>query len=225
MKRSISLTAAALLLALLPQALHAQWKVGVNAGAAYNLYAIDKQYMTDYRYDGAWGATMGVTSQYNFTEWMGVKAALDITQRSYRHTRNVYADRLNCLYRHDYLLLPVAADFSFGGKSLRGFLDLGVYGGYWLSSHRSGKEYASFSERGYDFSEAVAFNPEKDRRWDFGYCGGIGLEWRFARHWAVQAEATGCYSVTSSVKQYMAQVKDYRYNTTLGLQAGVLYLF
>lgn len=225
MKRIITFFAAAFMLFSLPQALHAQWKVGVNAGATYNLYSLDKQFMTDYRYDGVWGLTLGVASQYSFTEWLGLKAGLNIAQRNYRHTRNAYADRLDCLYRNDYLLLPFTADFSFGGRSLRGFLDLGVYGGYWLSGHRSGKEYTSFGETPQTFSEDIVFLAEKDQRWDFGYAGGIGLEWRFAPHWAVQAEALGYYSVVSSVKQYMAQVKDYRYNTTPGLQAGVYYIF
>lgn len=225
MKRIITIFAAAITLFSMPTALRAQWRVGANAGAAFNLYSINKQFMTDYRYDGVWGVTMGVVSQYNFSEWLGVRAGLNITQRNYRHTRNVYAERLDCLYRNDYLLLPFTANFSFGGRSLRGFLDLGVYGGYWLSGNRSGKEYASFGETPQSFSEPIAFMAEKDQRWDFGYAGGIGLEWRFAPHWAVQAEAFGYYSVVSTVKQYMAQVKDYRYNTTLGLQAGVIYLF
>ena len=225
MKRTITYLTVAVLLSFFPLTLHAQWKVGVNGGAAYNHYSIDKQYMTDYRFDGAWGVSMGILSQYNFTEWLGVRGELNFTQRSYRQTRNVYADRLDCLYRNDYLLLPVTANFSFGGQALRGFLNLGVYGGYWLNSYRSGKDYVSFNDRSYSFSEPVAFNAEKDQRWDFGYAAGIGAEWRFAAHWAVQAEALGYYSVVSSTRQYMTHVKDYRYNTTVGLQAGVLYLF
>lgn len=221
----LALTVLTLALALLPQVLQAQWRVGVNAGATYNLYSIDKQYMTDYRFNGAWGVTMGVTSQYNFMDWLGVRAGLQVSQRNYRHTRAVEADRLNCLYRNDYLMLPVTANFSFGGASLRGFLDLGVYGGYWLSSYRSGKEYVSLSNFSYDFSEPVHFNAEKDQRWDFGYAGGLGMEWKFSRHWVVQAEALCRYGVVSTVKQYMKHVKDYRYNTTLGLQAGVSYIF
>lgn len=209
----------------LPQMLQAQWRLGVNAGASYNKYSIDKQYMEDYRFNGAWGVAMGITSQYNFLDWLGIRASLNFSQRNYRHTRAVLADHLNCLYENDYLLMPVTVNFSFGGNALRGFLNLGAYGGYWLYSHRSGKEFASFGDTYYDFSEPVRFIPEKDQRWDFGYAGGVGMEWQFSRHWAVQAEALCHYSVVSSVKQYMAHVKDYRYNTTLGLQAGITYLF
>ena len=225
MKRIITILSAAVLLTLLSPTVYAQWKVGVNAGAAYNHYSIDKQYMTDYHFEGAWGASMGIISQYNFTDWLGLRGELNFTQRNYRHERNVYYDRLKYHYRNDYLLLPVAANFSFGGRSLRGFMSLGVYGGYWLNSHRSGKDFASLGEREFIVSEDLAFSPEKDQRWDFGYTAGVGVEWRFVAHWAVQAEALGYYSVVSSTKQYMTHVKDFRYNTTVGLQAGVLYLF
>ena len=222
MKTRILILAA--MLAFLPLSLHAQWRVGVNAGATYNLYAIDKQYMTDYRYYGAGGVTMGVTGQYHFMDWLGVRMEIDLTQRNYQHTRAIYADRLDYHYHNDYLLVPAMVHFSFGG-SLRGFANFGVYGGYWLKSHRDGKDYNSFSNRSFDIDEDIAFVPERDQRWDFGYVAGAGMEWQFARHWAVQLEARCNYSVISTVKQYMAHVKDYRYNTTFGLTAGFNYIF
>ena len=214
-----------LVLLLMSQTLSAQWRLGVNAGALYNEYSIDKQFMTDYRYIGSWGYMADVTAQYNFTDWFGLRTGLTACQRNYRQSRYVMEDRLNCLYRNDYLIVPVAAEFSFGGKSLRGLVGLGVYGGFWLNSHRSGVDYNSFDESSVYFSENVPFNKEKDQRWDFGYTASLGIEWQVARHWAVQAEAVGYYSVVSSVKQYMAHVKDYRYNTSVGMRAGVIYLF
>ena len=211
-------------LSLLPQALHAQWKVGVNGGALFNQFSMDKQYMTDYRYYGAWGVTSNVVAQYNFNSWLGVRTGLGFGQRNYRQTRAERADRLDVQYRNDYLILPVMASFSFGGKVVRGFTNLGVYGGYWMVSNRSGKDYSPVIRESYPFSEKVAFNPEKDQRWDFGFTGGVGIACQVARHWSVEAEVLGYYSVVSTVKQYM-RVKDYRYNTSLGLQAGVFYLF
>ena len=221
-KRPITLAVLALL--IFPLSLGAQWRVGVNAGALYNRFSMDKQYMTDYRYGGAWGVTTGVSAQYNFTPWLGVRTGLSYGQRNYRHTRTERADRLDVLYRNSYFILPVMANFSFGGKAVRGFTDLGVYGGCWTGSHRSGQEFVSTAEESYSFSEKLALNPEKDRRLDFGFAGGMGIEWQVASHWAVMAEAFGYYSVVSTVKQYM-HVKDYRYNTSLGLQAGVYYKF
>ena len=116
------------------------------------------------------------------------------------------------------------ASFSFGSDNLRGFCNLGVYGAYWLNSHVSGCEYNYINYVAETFSENVDFNSNRDQRWDCGFIGGIGLEYRFAPHWAAQAEARYYYSTTSTTKQYM-RVKDYRYNNTTALQIGVFYLF
>ena len=40
----------------------------------------------------------------------------------------------------------------------------------------------------------------------------------------MHVEARCYYSFISTVKQYM-DIKDYRYNTTIGLQAGFSYIF
>jgi opacity protein-like surface antigen len=71
----------------------------------------------------------------------------------------------------------------------------------------------------------MEWNDKRDQRGDFGYTGGVGLEYKFLPNWAVQIEAVCYYSVVSATKQYMSHVKDYRYHTTLGLQAGVSYVF
>ena len=215
---------AAVTLALLPQMLMAQWRVGVNAGATYNMYSIDKQYMTDYKYDGVWSFTTGVTGQYNFKDWFGLRAGLNVMQRNYRHTRSQMSENLDMKYKNTYLMLPVTANFSFGGKTLRGFTNLGIYAGYWMTSYRSGRDFNSFGGIVYEFSEKVPFYSDRDRRWDFGYTGSVGMEYHFAKHWVAQAEVLCYYSAISTVKN-MEYYKDYRYNTTIGIQAGVSYKF
>ena len=207
---------------MLSMAVHAQWRVGVTAGTDYNMYTMDKQYETDWQTEGRWGATVGVMGQYDVTDWLGVRADLNWTQKNYRH----YRDRVPVSYKYfnDYLQLPVMASLSMGGEKLRGFVNLGVYGGYWLSSHREGWETNIVSLKYYSFSEKVEFDSERDQRWDFGLVGGVGLEYSFAKHWAAQVEARCYYSTTSVQKQYM-RVKDYRYNNTIAIQAGVNYKF
>ena len=81
----------------------AQWRVGVTGGAAYNVFNMDQQYMTDYKVDGRWGVTLGITGQYNVTDWLGVRADLNWTQKNYRHSRVVYSDV-------DYKLTATARD-------------------------------------------------------------------------------------------------------------------
>ena len=148
---------------MLSMAVHAQWRVGVTAGTDYNLYTMDKQYETDWQTEGRWGATVGITGQYNVTDWLGVRADLNWTQKNYRHNR----ERLPIDYKYfnNYLQLPVMASLSMGGEKLRGFVNLGVYGGYWLSSHREGYDWNMFSGKYYSFSEKVEFDSDRDQRW------------------------------------------------------------
>jgi opacity protein-like surface antigen len=156
------------------------------------------------------------------TDWLGIRADLNWTQKNYRHHR----DRLPISYKYfnDYLQLPVMASLSVGGEKLRGFVNLGVYGGYWLSSHREGYDMNMFTDKYYSFSEKVEFDDDRDQRWDCGLVAGVGLEYRFANRWAAQVEARYYHSTTSAQKQYM-KVKDYRYNSTIAIQAGVNYKF
>ena len=210
------------MLLMLTTVAHAQWRVGATIGTSANHYRMDRQYMSDYHINDRWGLTMGVTGQYDFTEWLGVRADFNWTQKNHR----VLRDRIPMDYKYvnNYLQLPVMASFSFGGQKLRGFCNLGVYGGYWLSSNYSGVDYNSFVGAPYDVKGHVDFNSDRDQRWDCGFVGGLGVEYRFARHWGAQVEARYYYSTTSVQKQYM-RVKDYRYNSTLTLQAGVSYFF
>ncbi len=215
----------AAVLMMLPVGLRAQWRVGVIEGAVYNIHSQDVHYMTDFSLNGAFGLNSGISGQYSFNKWLGVRADLIFAQRNYKLSRTDLSE-IKYNYLNNYLLLPVMASFSFGGDNfpLRGFANLGYYGGLWLTSHRFGTEYNSMSEKTYEFAGPVAFNQEKDNRLDTGLVGGVGMELRCNKHLGVQIEARCYYSLTSQVKDYM-KVKDYRYDTTIGLQAGVYYIF
>ncbi len=218
------LLAATVMLAL-PTCMAAQWRLGVTAGAAHNTLGIDTQYQYDWRYDSRWGAQVGVTGQYNFNDWFGLRADLDLQQRGYtmrRTEKHVSATNLD--YRDNYLTLPLMATFSFGGEKVRGFLNAGVYGGYWIGSHCKGLYQDIENNIPDPVDTKVEFNNTRDQRLDFGYVGGVGVEYRFATHWAAQAEARYYYSVVSKKKQYQA-TKDYQYNSTIALTLGMAYIF
>ena len=220
MRKGIILMAVALLTVITARA---QWRVGVTGGTTYNVFSMDKQYMTDYQIDGRWGATLGVTGQYDVNSWLGVRADVNWTQKNYRKYRELIS-QMNYRYKNNYLQLPVMASFSFGGERLRGFCNLGVYGGYWLNSHRAGSDYNNFSGQTIAFSEKVKFNSDRDQRWDFGLLGGVGIAYHVTPNWVAQAELRYYYSTVSTTKQYM-RVKDYRYNATTAIQVGGCYVF
>lgn len=208
---------------LLPMLAFAQWRIGANVGLSYNHPTIDKQYMTDLEYKDRCGLDFGLMGQYDFNDWLGVRAELNWVQKNYRQRRYV-VDHQDYKFTNNYLLLPVMASFSFGGEKLRGFCNLGVYGGYWLNSHQKGEDFNTVSEYNYTFSEKVEFDNDRDQRWDCGFVGGIGMEYRFAKKWGAQVEALYYYSTTSFRKEE-PHFKDKRYHSTLTLQAGVMYYF
>ena len=212
-----------MLVLMLPMMVFAQWRVGINGGGDLNHFIIDKQYQTDYQFKDRWGGTVGIMGQYDIADWAGIRFELDWMQKNYRQTREtlkVYDYK----YVNNYLQLPVMGSFSFGGPKVRGFCNLGIYGGYWLNSSRKGFDYNALTQKGYDFTEKVEFYDDRDRRWDFGFVGGAGLEYRFASHWAAQVELRYYYSTVSTTKVNDV-AKDYRYNSTLALQAGLWYCF
>ena len=200
----------------------AQWRIGANVGGMYNHYVIDKHYFDDYQYKDRWGVGFGLMGQYDFLDWLGVRAELDFVQKNHQVQRTLR--EVDYSVTNTYLQLPVMASFSFGGTKLRGFCHVGAYGGYWLNSRMKGVVYNNTSEKTSDVDQKILFDSERDQRWDFGFLGGIGMEYRFASHWAAQAEMRYYYSVVSTQKDYM-RVKDPKYNSTLALQAGVCYFF
>ena len=198
-----------MLVLMLPMMAFAQWRVGINGGGDLNHFIIDKQYQTDYQFKDRWGGTVGIMGQYDIADWAGIRFELDWMQKNYRQTREtlkVYDYK----YVNNYLQLPVMGSFSFGGQKVRGFCNLGIYGGYWLNSSRKGFDYNALTQKGYDFTEKVEFYDDRDRRWDFGFVGGAGLEYRFASHWAAQVELRYYYSTVSTTKVNDV-AKDYRY--------------
>lgn len=230
MKKFYTLIAAIALCTL--SMVQAQWRVGASAGGDYNWYAINTNYQTDYRYDGAWGWNAAVFGQYNFLTWIGLRAELEASERNYRFYRTGIYKGTNYVQHNTYLQVPVMAQFSFGGEMnddsplgcVRGFVNLGVFGGCWLTGQSKGTWHDPLSGLVYKIDEPYLFNQEKDQRFAGGLAGGIGLEWQVQKHWAVHIEGRCYYDLLSNVKQYM-RVKDYRYNTTLGLQAGFSYIF
>lgn len=198
-----------------PNRVLAQWRVGASGGATFNHYSIDTQYQTDYRYGGAWGWSAAITGQYDFFDWMGLHIELKASERNYRFYRTGVFSGIDYICHNTYLQLPVMARFSFGGKKVRGFLNAGVYGGYWLAGRYKGTVYNRISQETEPLDVAYEFQNEKDRRWDIGMAGGVGIEYLFHENWAMSLEGRCYYSLISTTKQYML-VKDYRYFSVEG---------
>ncbi len=223
MKRLVNITILTLLF-VAPQQLMAQWRIGASVGYGYNTYTVDRHYMTDYKDEGRWGLTAGMVGQYDFFDWLGLRAELNWTEKGRRLSRSHIMETVDYKIYNHYLQLPVMAAFSFGGSRVRGFCNAGLYGGYWMKSHYRGFDTNVITDKTYLVEKDLDFDSERDQRWDFGLAGGLGVEWKFARHWAAQSEFRCYYSTTSVTRDYQ-RVSDPRYNTYTGIVFTAFYLF
>ena len=174
-------------LILLPFTLRAQWRVGIIEGIDYNVHSQSVHYMTDYNLHGFVGLTSGVSGQYSFYKWLGVRADLLFTQKNYNISRTDLS-QVNYTYFNNYLLIPVMASFSFGGDNfpLRGFFNLGNYCGLWLTSHRLGSDINALTGKQYAFAGPVESTVKGTTGWIWVL--PEGPEWNFA------ATGTGPFS-------------------------------
>lgn len=213
---------------------NAQWRIGATIGATYNHYSIDTRYMSGINYANAWGAiprfiiplgTAGFMAQYDIFHWLGVRADLNWTSKSHK----VLIPQTGTDYKvhNSYIQLPIMASFRFGYKRIKVFCNLGIYGAYWVSVWKNGKEGTTDRIMFFSGWHKSDFCNTRDQRFDYGLVGGIGVERcfnLFKRDWAWQFEARAYYSTQSTQKHYMG-ANDPRYNTTLALQSGLCYFF
>ena len=226
MKKNYLLILAVILLGLTATQAKAQWAIGIKGGWTRtsadrtNLGRIDESYSPMSGYD------VGFQAHYSFADWIALRVGVDYMRRSHRMDRNLpYASKAFTEYRNDYLMFPVMADFSFGGKALRGHLLCGGYGGYWLKTNVKGKSISTTITEDYfhDFDENRAFTSE-DQRLTAGLVGGAGLTVEASDHIGVNIDALYYYDLVSYNKGY-AHLSDPRYLSTLSLSLGVYYKF
>ena len=205
---------------------NAQWAVGAKFGPTWT--TADRSYTgrIDETYSPLVGMDAGFLTRYNFNEWLAVRADLSIMLRSHRMDRHLnYLDPVYTEYRNIYAMLPVMADFSFGGEKLRGHLLCGGFAGYWLQADQNGKTYWMTDYYVYfnDFDEKREFNNE-DQRFSAGVVGGIGLSFEATSHETFFLESLYYYDLVSYHKGY-THLNDPRYLNTLSVSIGCYYKF
>jgi hypothetical protein len=200
------------------------WTVGLHGGwssttlSRYNASRIDEAY------SALGGFEVGLQGAYAFNEWFSLRADLSFMQRSHRMDRNLnYLDPVYTKHRNDYLVLPVMADFSFGGEVVRGHLLAGGYAGYWLNDHRKGTTYWMTDYYVYfeDFEDTREFTDE-DQRLTAGVVFGAGLSYSIDSRWELGLDALYYYDLTSHHRGY-DNVADPRYLNTLSLTFNIHY--
>ncbi len=204
----------------------AQWSLGIKGGWDYTSITRSDVGRIDETYSPLSGYDAGIQARYGFTDWFALRADLSVMRRSHRMDRHLdYLDSLYTEHHNLYLMLPVLADFSFGGEHFRGHAMLGGYVGYWLQDRIKGKTYWMTDYCMYynPFDEKRPFTQE-DRRFNAGLVGGLGLSYRFTEHWSLNLDALYYYDLVSH-RRSSPHLRDPRYLSTLSVTFGASYIF
>ncbi|HEX6180415.1 MAG TPA: porin family protein [Chitinophagaceae bacterium] len=211
--------------------LHAQLYVGIEAGANRNYLVSNTADKAFYDYQPSNGYSVGVPIRYAFPKlsWFGgIQAVPSFVQKNYRIQRTGYYAPMYQQNTNSYIQLPVMAQFRFGGRinkaqTLHGILNLGGYGGYWLTGHVEGRALSPMDPINYQsFDEKYTFSSEKDRRIELGGVAGIGLQYMPTKKYVFSIEGRYTPSFTDQQKAY-SENQVPRYNDTYGLMVGVQY--
>lgn len=202
----------------------AQWSIGLRAG--WNTTTISRYDAgrMDEAYSARGGLQSCVQGSYTFNSWLTVRASLGRMLRSHRMDRNLnYLEPVYTEHINSYLMLPVTADFSFGGEKLRGHMLAGGYLGHWQNERRKGTtfwmtDYYVYFE---DFDEPRELTSE-DVRANAGTCFGAGLSYSIGDKWVVGLDAMYYYDLTSHHKG-SPHLADPRYLNTLSLNLNINY--
>jgi len=223
MKNNILKIVAVVLLCWMATEANAQkLAVGLKGGVAHT--SIDRTNLgrIDETYSACNGVDFGFQFKYDLMDWLAIRADLEFMDRTYRIDRNLhYLDQVYTKYRNTYVMLPVMADFSFGGEKLRGHLLGGGYIGYWMMGHNSGTTYWMTDYYVYfnDFhNEKHEFNKE-DHRFNAGLVGGISLTYDLNEIVGFNFNALYYYDLVSHHKGY-EHLRDPRYLNTMAFTIG-----
>ncbi|MDR1810051.1 MAG: PorT family protein, partial [Prevotella sp.] len=193
--------------------------IGLSCGLTHNSLTTSTGYRSFTQYGDRNGLSIGIPVKYSISDWLAVQAEPGYIGKGYRYFRTgLYENVFNLRLMNSFVHLPLMAQFSFGGERLRGFVNFGGFGGYWLKSFTEGQimEWTTSPEPEkpiYDFSENVAFDKRRDNRIEAGVLTGTGIQWDFLPRYTAFVEARYYYSLTDLQKSYMLEQVP-RYNNT-----------
>lgn len=201
----------------------AQWRVGVYGGLDYCERSLHEGYDYTNHHDGKIGSIFGITGQYNFNSWLGLRADINCQSRnynaSYTYWRNIYE------YRNTYLTLPLMANLSGGSERLRGYVNLGGYIGHWSSQKITGSHVRNISTNVYEnIGTEKGFN-DSNRRFDAGLAGGIGASYLITPHIAINAEWMIYYGLVNNHNTGSKYYKQPSFDDVKSYTIGITYVF
>jgi hypothetical protein len=214
----------------------AQLFLGVEGGPNRNYLTTSNASEPFTNYQGMKGWNIGIPIGYQFFDWLALEATPTYIQKNFDIVRTGFFTGVYQKNYNTYLQLPLNLRFSFGGKELRGFVDLGGYAAYWASGRIKGTEANILNEvdtayqtvnpssilgenAGYTYNQKYVFNSSKDNRMEFGLIGGAGISYELFKTYTFYLEGRYYRAMTDQQKLYELNQAP-RYNDNFGVSLG-----
>ena len=198
------------------------WYIGLMLGGSSNNMQVKKA-----MWDGKWYSQRGLNVEaragYQFNEWFGIRSGLSLVSKNYSTDLNISyngtENKYQTYHQNQYLQLPVMADLSLGGESVRIHFMAGGYAAFWASQYRDGYIYVAGDSRPYT-GWTYRFIKGYDYRFEAGLAGGIGLTMQVTPAWQLHFEGNYYHGLISTAK------KPYKtFNRTWTFGMGLTYHF
>ena len=210
--------------------------LGVEGGPNMNYLTTSNASEPFTNYDGMRGWNIGIPVGYQFFDWLALETTPTYIHKNFDIVRTGFFIGVYQKNYNTYLQVPLNLRFSFGGKALRGFVDLGGYGAYWASGRIKGTEANILNEvdtayqtvnptsilgenYAYNYDQKYVFNSTKDNRMEFGLIGGAGISYELFQTYTFYLEGRYYRAMTDQQKQYEMNQAP-RYNDNYGLTLG-----
>jgi hypothetical protein len=213
-----------------------QFFLGVEGGPNMNYLTTSNASEPFTNYEGMRGWNISIPVGYQFFDWLALQTAPTYIQKNFDIVRTGFFTGVYQKNYNTYIQLPLDLRFSFGGKELRGFVDLGGYGAYWVSGRIKGTEANILNEVDtayenvnptsilgenypYTYDQKYVFNSAKDNRMEFGLIGGAGVSYELLQIYTFYLEGRYYRAMTDQQKHYEINQAP-RYNDNYGLTLG-----
>ena len=216
----------------------AQFSVGVEGGYTRNYLQSNNANRDFTNYHPGNSFAVGIPVQYKIANWFAIATDPSYVRKTYLQERSSFYAGTYQISTNGYLQLPVMGHFMFGGEKLKGFFNLGAYGGYWLTGNVKGRipnvlnptndvtatNTLYYYSSPYSYNEKYTFDTRRDNRIEAGWIAGAGISYAVTSKYAVFAEGRMMQSITDMQKNYMLNQTP-RYNQTYGANAGIMVSF
>lgn len=214
---------------------HIQSQVNVGLTAGFNVNeVITDEYVRSLlanQYHSAFSIQYAMPIHYNVWKHQATSLKCDVVAELSYTGKDYFVrsdDKIGSFIKIEnrFIELPVMGQLEYGWDVFSIFVNGGLYGGYWVASKCKFSEdswgIARMFEPCYYAEEEVEFNSERDNRFNYGLCAGVGCSWKLGSNLSLLTEVRIEYELSDLQKDYMQQ-QLHRYNNTYIARVGLLY--